>query len=432
MDERRTRAWLVVAALWPVALLNYLDRLMLTTMREPIVAEIPMTDAQFGLLTSIFLWVYGVLSPFGGYLADRYGRRAVILGSLAAWSGITWATGRMEGLGGLLAARGLMGISEACYLPAALALIADHHPGRTRSLATGLHFSGIYAGAALGGVGGVISERFGWRPAFTLFGVAGLVYAPVLLLALRDRPPADPEAGDAGSSPEPGAPADRPSPGEALRALASEPGFWLLAALNALVGVSNWVVYAWLPTYLRDRFALGLGAAGLSATAYLQVASFFGGLAGGAWADAWSRTRPRARAIVPALGYLAAAPCLFLTASTGALPAAVAGLIAFGVGRGIYDANLMPMLRQVVPPRFSATGYGLLNLVGSVAGGLMIYAGGALRDAHFDLARIFQAAALGLAVAAVLLLAMPKRPARAATALAPASGGRAAPPEAIP
>ena len=186
MDFRRTRAWVVVGALWPVALLNYVDRLMLTTMREPVVAAIPMTDAQFGLLTSVFLWVYGALSPFGGFLADRYGRRAVILGSLAVWSVVTWATGQMDSLGGLLVARGLMGISEACYLPAALALIADQHPGRTRSLATGLHFSGIYAGAVLGGLGGVIAERFGWRSAFTLFGIVGLAYAPLLALGLHD------------------------------------------------------------------------------------------------------------------------------------------------------------------------------------------------------------------------------------------------------
>ena len=426
MDFRRTRTWVVVGALWPVALLNYLDRLMLTTMREPVVAAIPMTDAQFGLLTSVFLWVYGALSPFGGFLADRYGRRAVILGSLAVWSVVTWVTGQMVSLGGLLVARGLMGISEACYLPAALALIADQHAGRTRSLATGLHFSGIYAGAALGGLGGVIAERFGWRSAFTLFGIVGLAYAPLLALGLHDGAPADEVAEGVEPSHGPGPPRDRPALGEVLRDLASEPCFWLLAALNALVSLSNWVIYGWLPTYLRDRFALGLGAAGLSATGYLQIASFVGSLAGGAWADAWTRTQPRARALVPALGYFVAAPCLFLTASTGVLPAAISGLIAFGLGRGFYDANLMPLLRQVVAPRFSATAYGILNFVGCVAGGLMIYAGGALRDAHVDLARVFQAASLGLAVAAGLLLSVRHRPARSIPARGLVTGRRAA------
>src|SRR5436190_19787676 len=87
------RIWLPVALLWLVACLNYLDRLAITTMRDPIKASIHMTDAQFGLLTSVFLWVYGLLSPFAGYLADRFSRRAVILIGLFVWSAVTWATG---------------------------------------------------------------------------------------------------------------------------------------------------------------------------------------------------------------------------------------------------------------------------------------------------------------------------------------------------
>src|SRR4051812_16778753 len=100
---------------------------MITTMRDPIKESIQMTEAQFGLLTSVFLWVYGVLSPFGGYLADRFNRRSVIMVSLFVWSAVTWWTGHVHTFHELLAARALMGISEACYIPAALALIADYH-----------------------------------------------------------------------------------------------------------------------------------------------------------------------------------------------------------------------------------------------------------------------------------------------------------------
>ena len=170
-------AWVVVGLLWVVALLNYLDRLMITTMRDPIKQSISMTEAQFGLLTAVFLWVYGALSPLGGYLADRFSRRIVIMVSLFVWSAVTWWTGHVETFNQLLAARALMGVSEACYIPAALALIADYHRGSTRSLATGLHMSGVYAGAALGGVGGYIAEGFGWRFGFNLFGLIGVAYA---------------------------------------------------------------------------------------------------------------------------------------------------------------------------------------------------------------------------------------------------------------
>lgn len=397
------RAWWTVALLWAIALLNYLDRLMITTMRDPIKAEVAMTDAQFGLLTSVFLWVYAAFSPLGGFLADRFSRTRVILGSLVIWSAMTWLTGQMHSVPGLLIVRALMGLSEACYIPAALALIADYHPGPTRSLATGLHMSGIYAGAALGGVGGYIAEQFGWRTGFHLFGGLGIGYAVLMLLVLRD----------CSSSPAGGSQASQPAAKvgvlPALSALFSQPAFLLLLVINALVGIANWGIYGWLPTYLKERFQLGLGAAGMTATGYIQVASFAGVLAGGLWADRWSRTQPRARALVPALGCCAVAPCLFFSASTDLLPLAVAGLVMFGLGRGFFDANHMPILRSIADQRYSATGYGFLNFIGCLAGGAMIYVGGWLKDAHVDLARVFQASAVGLLVVGLLLFALRRR-----------------------
>src|SRR5688500_18217454 len=133
------RAWFVVGLLCVVGCLNYLDRNMIMTMRKSLVEAIPMTDAQFGLLTSVFLWVYGILSPLAGFLADRFSRSRVIIVSLFVWSAVTWLTSYATTFEGLLIARALMGISEACYIPAALALITDYHRGSTRSFATGVH-----------------------------------------------------------------------------------------------------------------------------------------------------------------------------------------------------------------------------------------------------------------------------------------------------
>jgi MFS family permease len=397
-------AWLVVALLWLVALLNYLDRLLITTMRDPIKVEIVMSDAQFGLLTSIFLWVYAAFSPLGGLLADRLGRQRVIVGSLLFWSAATWLSGHARTFDQLFLARGLMGVSEACYIPAALALIADYHRGSTRSLANGLHMSGIYVGAALGGVGGYLADCCGWRYGFTLFGMVGMGYAIGLLFFLKDAPPEQPTAAEPSRTNERFR-AKEPI-ANVLAALFGQSGFRTLLALNVLVGVVNWLIYGWMPTYLKDHFQLGLGAAGMSATAYIQAASLVGALAGGAWADRWSRRNPRARALVPAVGYFAAGPGLFLAASTGWLPLAVLGLAVFGLGRGFFDANLMPILRDLVDGRYSATGYGFLNFVSSGIGGLMVYAGGAMKDHHVDLAYIFQGCGGGLLIVAVLLLAM--------------------------
>ena len=187
-------SWVVVGILWVVAFLNYLDRILITSMRDPIVADFSLTDAQFGLLTSVFLWSYGFLSPFGGFFADKYSRKKVIVFSVLIWSAVTLWTGFVTSFEEMLAARILMGLSEACYIPAALALITDYHRGRTRSLATGLHMSGLYTGLAVGGVGGYIAELWGWRYGFQAFGLFGILYSFVLLYLLRDTSKTDDNA----------------------------------------------------------------------------------------------------------------------------------------------------------------------------------------------------------------------------------------------
>ena len=399
-----TRAWLVVVLLWPVACLNYLDRLMLTTMRDSIKAEITMTDAQFGLLTSVFLWVYALLSPSAGFLADRFSRSKVIVGSLFVWSAVTWLTAHAHDFNQLLWARALMGVSEACYMPAALALITDYHRGPTRSLATGLHISGLYAGAALGGLGGVLAEHFKWQSAFNLFGAMGVVYSVILIFALKEAPPATaPAAG-------PERQAEKVSLSAALGYLFRQASFWALFAYFGLLSIAYWAIYGWLPTYMGQQFQLGQGAAGMSATAYIQIASLAGVLIGGAWADRWCRSNRRARVFVPLIGFSIAGPALFMSSSTSAFALAIVGLSVFGLARGFADSNNMPILCQITPARYRATGYGVLNFIGCVLGGVMTYGAGALKDANIGLEKVFQFCAGGVVVAVLLLLAVkPKK-----------------------
>src|SRR5262245_53488511 len=188
-DLRRT-AWLVVALLVPVALLNYLDRQMLAQMKSSMMGDITdiATDANWGIVLAAFKWVYALLSPVGGYIADRVSRRHVIAGSLFVWSAVTWGTGQVESFPQLVAARAIMGISEAFYMPAALALIADYHFGPTRSRAVGIHQMGIYAGNILGGFAGYVAQApsFGWRWAFSACGIVGVVYSLPLFLLVRN------------------------------------------------------------------------------------------------------------------------------------------------------------------------------------------------------------------------------------------------------
>jgi len=397
------RAWVVVGLLWVVGCLNYLDRVMITTMRGSVVDAIPMTDAQFGLLTSVFLWVYAGLSPFAGFLADRFSRSRVIIASLFAWSLITWLTAHATTFGELLATRALMGISEACYIPAALALIADYHRTTTRSLANGVHMTGIMVGAGLGGLGGWIAERHGWNHAFLLFGVAGICYAVVLAFFLRDAPHGSEPAFNRVTNPQ-------VRLGAALVSLLSHRAFILALFYWGLLGLAGWAVVGWMPTYLNEHFHLSQGAAGLSATGYLQAASLVGVLVGGVWADRWSRTNPRAPILVPFIGLCVAAPGILLSGTAGLLPLSLAGLMLYGLAKAFADTNMMPILSLVSDPRYRATGYGVLNLCSCTVGGLTVYAGGALRDAHIDVNRIFQLASISLLVSASLLFFIRPRP----------------------
>ena len=150
-----------MALLVPVALLNYLDRQMLAAMKFSVMADIPSIglEANWGKILALFKWVYALLSPIGGYMADRYSRRHVIAGSLFVWSAVTWATGQVTTYDRLLVTRALMGISEAFYIPAALALIADFHHGDTRSRAVGMHQMGIYCGVIIGGFSGYVADN---------------------------------------------------------------------------------------------------------------------------------------------------------------------------------------------------------------------------------------------------------------------------------
>jgi len=386
-------SWLVVAMLWVVAFLNYLDRILITSMRDPIVAEFSLNDAQFGLLTAVFLWSYGIFSPFGGFIADKYSRKKVIVFSVFVWSVVTLWTGYATSFQEMLLSRFLMGISEACYIPAALALITDYHRGRTRSLATGLHMSGLYAGLALGGIGGYIATYYGWRFGFHVFGAFGVVYALLLLYILKDnKQPAESE--DIENTND-----EKITPFAALKALFGETSFYVLLFYFAVLGMVNWLVNGWLPTFLKDQFQLNLGQAGISATGYIQIGSFIGVILGGILADRWTRKNNKGRLYMVIIGFTLGAPFLFLMASTSIFWVAIVAMIIFGLARGFNDSNLMPILRQVADGRFIATGYGVLNFLSTIVGGIMIYVGGALKDAKVDLSIIYQVAAVIMLIA---------------------------------
>jgi len=394
-------AWAVVALLFPVALLNYLDRQMLATMKSSMVGDIPSiaNRADWGLVLGCFKWTYAVLSPLGGYIADRVSRRHVIGASLCVWSLVTWWTGHVTTFDELMAARAFMGVSEAFYIPAALALIADYHSGLTRSRAVGVHQTGIYIGQILGGFAGFVADSpdYGWRWAFTACGMIGVIYAMPLFALLRnpERPAAEtrPQASQNG----------------VFRGLLGNRNFILLVLYFTLPAIAGWVVRDWMPDILKEKFSLGQGKAGVSAILFVQIAALVGAVAGGTLADRWMRHTPRGRIFTSAIGMTLFLPALFSVGNAGTLGIAILGLIVFGFGWGFFDCNNMPILCQIARPEWRATGYGIMNLVSISCGGFGDWVFGALRDQHVPLNIIFGVfAAIALLSVFIILLVKPR------------------------
>jgi len=407
-DETNLRyAWTVVLLLVPVALLNYLDRQMLAAMKFSVMTDIPDigSEANWGKILALFKWTYAALSPIGGYLADRYSRRHVIAASLIVWSAVTWATGHVGNYEQLMVTRALMGISEAFYIPAALALIADYHLGPTRSRAIGAHQIGIYAGVIVGGFSGYAADdpTLGWRWMFNICGLIGVLYALPLFFALRNAP-ARTDQTDQNEQSEP----QRHSAIGALRDLLTNRSFLFLVLCFTLPAMAGWIVRDWMPAILKAEFGIGQGKAGVSATLYWTAASIFGALSGGWLADRWMRRSQRGRINTSAIGMALIVIAMFgvgYSPQTGLLWVAIAFLILFGLGWGFFDTNNMPILCQIAQPHLRATGYGIMNFVSISCGGMADWWFGILRDWNTPLMAIFGVFA-SFAVISILLVLM--------------------------
>ena len=422
-------AWIAVAVLWVVVMLNYFDRQLLSVLNSSITEGgengIAMTQAQFGMVTSAFLIVYAALSPVGGYLADRFSRKFIILCSLVVWSVVTWMTGTARSYEELIFWRGAMGVSEAFYIPAALALISDYHRGSTRSMATGLHMSGIYAGQILAGYGAWIANdpacALGWRLTFETFGFIGVAYALIVVLFLHDpKPAAASEQEAAVASAEASKAAAKASAdfgmAQVLKSLFTGRAMAMLLVMYACAGFANWFLMGWYPRLLQDMFGLSEADAGPTATLWVNIAKYASVLLAAAVADLWYRKNRNARAYVPGICFCLAGPCVMIAMLPAlgvplglGLWATVALVSTQGVAQGSLDATLMPVLRSHIDERFSATGYGMLNLTSVSAGALISWLGGYLKDSGVALGVPLSIAGVLMLVCGLFFFFLPKK-----------------------
>lgn len=367
MKNKKFYPWLVVALLWVVALLNYMDRQMLSTMQDAMkfdIVELQKAEA-FGALMAVFLWIYGLVSPFAGVVADRVSRKKLVVGSLFVWSAVTYLMGYASDFTQLYWLRALMGVSEALYIPSALSLIADWHEGKSRSLAIGIHMTGLYVGQAVGGFGATIAATFSWHSTFYWFGIIGIAYSVVLALLLHDKP----KAVDAvAASPDPATLMKKESLWRGLSVVLSTWAFWVILIYFAVPSLPGWATKNWLPTLFADNLGLDMAQAGPMSTITIAASSFVGVLLGGVMSDKWVLRNIRGRIYTSAIGLGMTIPALVLLGFGHSVVAVVGAGMLFGIGFGMFDANNMPILCQIISAKYRATAYGIMNMVGVFAG----------------------------------------------------------------
>jgi ACS family D-galactonate transporter-like MFS transporter len=392
--------WLVVALLWGVALLNYMDRQMLSTMKGAMMVDITELEKaeNFGRLMAVFLWIYGFMSPLAGLIADRVNRKWLIVCSLGVWSAVTMTMGHATTFSQLYFLRALMGISEALYIPAGLALIADYHRGNTRSLAVGIHMTGLYTGQALGGFGATVAGNLSWQSAFFIFGIIGLAYSILLILFLHEKR-SDTVSEKQGFNFTSGVASVRRSLGLLLGTVS----FWVILFYFAVPSFPGWAVKNWLPTLFSGSQGIEMSKAGPMSTITIALSSLTGVISGGILADRWIRKNLKGRIYTGAIGLSLTIPALLLTGFGSSLASILFGGILFGIGFGMFDANNMPILCQFISPRHRAAGYGLMNMAGVFAGALITGWLGKSSDSG-NLGRDMALLSIPVATALILLL----------------------------
>lgn len=374
MYNKQKYKWLVVALLWVVALLNYMDRQMLSTMQPSMqidIVELQSAEA-FGFLMAIFLYIYGFMSPVAGVIADRLNRKWLIVGSLFVWSAVTYAMGVTTHYNDLLLLRGVMGVSEALYIPAGLSMIADYHTGKTRSLAIGIHMTGLYTGSALGGFGASVAAEYGWHSAFHWFGIIGMIYAVILIIFLRENRGAHTTANKTVNS----IPLFK-----GLSLLFTNMAFWVILFYFAAPSLPGWATKNWFPTLFADSLSMPMELAGPLSTFILAASSFIGAVfIGGPLSDNWVQKNTRGRVYTSAIGLGLTIPSLIMLGYGHTLITVVGSGILFGIGFGMFDANNMPILCQFVPKKLRGTAYGFMNMVGVFSGAAVTQMLGSFKD----------------------------------------------------
>jgi predicted MFS family arabinose efflux permease len=360
-DYPATYKRVVLVMLTIVYAFNFIDRQILVILQEPIKADMALSDAQLGLLSGFtFAVIYVTAGIPIAFWADRSNRRNIVALALAVWSGMTALSGLVQNYGQLLLARVGVGLGEAGGSPPAHSMISDYFPPRQRATALSFYSSGIYVGILLGyAFGGVLAEAFGWRAAFLVVGLPGVLFAVILLLVVRE-----PVRGrwDAGLSQV------RPTFRDTLRILRRRRSFWYIALGCALTSYVSYGNGNFFPSFLIRNHGMSIADVGLVLSLVAGFSGAIGTFAGGYLADRFAHRDRRWYTWVPLLGVALAFLPYFYVLLADNTTSILAVLFLVSIVNSLYLGPSIAISHALVPPRMraltSAVLFFVLNMIG--------------------------------------------------------------------
>ncbi|MBI4796282.1 MAG: MFS transporter [Deltaproteobacteria bacterium] len=403
-----TRALLILASL---NLLDYLDRYLIASLGSLVKAEMGLSDRAFGFLGTAFFLVYFLSSPIFGYLGDRFGRIRLMAGGAVLWSLATSLTFWVTSYPTLVLARGLVGVGEASFGTLAPAYLADILPLSRRSRALGFFYLALPVGSALAYlVGGLVGSKWGWRPAFLLAGIPGMLLAALVL-----RLPGVVVDGLPGGAGEPRTQNSPSLPRHHLTSLwAGARELWRLPTLRRVTLGYGMITFTlgglafWMPRYLEAAKGLEMAQANYLLFGSVTVAGGLGILTGGYLGDRLLTYTLKAPLLVSGLGVALAIPlaglAIFATAPSLYIPGLVGAIFLLFLNPGVLTAVVVSVAGPLRRAQAVALNIVVIHLVGDVPSPFLI---GWLADL-WDLKWGVSLTLLALLVGAVLILrAMP-------------------------
>ena len=384
--------WWVVVYLWFAFFFAYVARQSIFSIFPILRSQLHFTEVQLGLTGTVFLWIYSLGNPIGGYLGDRFSKKKLVVLSVIVWSVCTLMAGTTQSVSGLLFWRGALALAQAPYIPVAITLITQMHSEYSRSTAISLHSTGQFLGIVFGGwYGGFVGESLGWRWMLGSVALAGILYGPVLYLLLGEKrqsqsDQAEPVAREKGS----------------LAKVVLTPTYASFCLIFFAVCAMLWILYTWLPDFLRTKFHLSLASAGLTATAYVQLSIILGLFCGAPIGDRMMKRTKRGRLYVMLIGLSLCSPFFYLVAWAESLDQVRLAAVGYGFFLGLFNSNFFASVVDIVSKERQGFGIGFCNMIGGIAGGLAAFLVGLLK-ARFSVERLFGFAA-GLGLGASVLL----------------------------